>query len=840
MASTPQWIWSNLADPTPVNRYTYFMKTFTLDEYPEDAVLRIAADSNAMVMLNGTTIRRRVTRYDEANITCEVMSVRRYLLIGTNELMIMHHNWGDITTFQRSGQKHAGLWVSSSFVSSDESWKWCHVPQFVVHTEQISGIAGDAKRIRFPVIYDTRALGPLPDRDWKPVKVVTNGPWNTPEDVETGNQRDFLQRPHAVVNAGNLAVPSIPDFSPIKIAQRIRQSQCLPVADMKTKAEGLCQLQQAPWRIEAKAGRSIFVTFDLWKPVHGYPYLVVDCSSDLVEVDLGYGEVATPIYNGIPAVTEDGWVNTEAVVGQGYADQAILCPGRHRLEFPDERTARWITLHFHFKADGAVTLRDVGIDHNQYAIRPKGSFKTNSPLIEQIVSLCLTHAEITMSDVYVDTPGREDGQWIEDNRPRANLASAWFGDNALRRTMIRTLAQGQGDDGNLHPFYPSNYPAYPAGWDWSMQWTAMLYDDYMWTGDLTYTRRFWPNLVKFWKSLCKDIDKDGLWKTTLLMADIRASAEWKKPFTSSGTITPWVIQRLDYSVVLAEAMGETATAAEWRETARKLADAFRKYHIVPPHRDVPAHVADIMGPGLSIDDRGYSQASQTIAISLGLLDPTEALEDIDYAFSEPVGAPSPGVTRWNNPTYLRRALNAMVAVGRTERAVRHLVERFEPYLAGHVRNTTPAALQGAFGGPLPEYWIGRDDLGLKPGEINPHQPEDDTGSHGWNALALLWFHESLLGVTIAKPGGVELNITPRFGGFPYISGSTHSPKGMVHLFADKQEMCLEMELPVGVMGHIMLPDEFGSHAVVVEGNVQQLEGLRWLAPEGGTLSFRVL
>ena len=406
--------------------------------------------------------------------------------------------------------------------------------------------------------------------------------------------------------------------------------------------------------------------------------------------------------------------------------------------------------------------------------------------------------------------------------------------------MIRTIAQGQGEDGNLHPFYPSNFPAYPAGWDWSMQWTALLYDDYMWTGDLTYTKRFWSTLVKYWKALCKDIDADGLWKTTLLMADIRASAEWRKSFTSSGTITPWVIQRLEYSAVLADALNEHTTAIEWRETARKLAEAFRRHHIVPPHRDVPAHVADIMGPGLSIDDRGYSQAAQTIAISLGLLDPTEALEDIDYAFSEPVGAPSAGVTRWNNPTYLRRALNAMVAVGRTERAVRHLVERFEPYLPGHVRNITPKCLQGAYGGPLPEYWIRRDDLELKPGEINHHQPVDDTGSHGWNALALLWFHESLLGVTIAVAGGSELNITPRFGGFPYISGSTCSPMGMVHVFADKQELCLELELPEGVVGHITLPDEFGSHAVTAEGNLQHLEGGHWLAPEGGKLSFRAL
>ncbi len=370
-----------------------------------------------------------------------------------------------------------------------------------------------------------------------------------------------------------------------------------------------------------------------------------------------------------------------------------------------------------------------------------------------------------------------------------------------------------------------------------MQWTALLYDDYMWTGDLTYTKRFWSNLVKYWGALCKDVDEEGLWKSTLMFADIRSSAEWKKPFTSSGTITPWIIQRLGYSIVLAEALGEAETAETWRTISAKLTEGFRKYHIVPPHRDVPAHVADIMGPGLGIDERGYSQASQTIAISLGLLDRTEAREDIDYAFSEPVGAPSAGVTRWNNPTYLRRALNAMVSVGRTERAVRHLIERFEPFLPGNVKNTASLNLQGAFGGPLPEYWIHRNDLGLRAGEPNTNQPEDDTGSHGWNALALLWFHESLLGVTIAQPGGSEINITPRFGGLPYISGTTCTPKGLVQVYADKQELCVELSIPEGVAANITLPDEFRNFKLDVSEGVTHVSESQWKAPQGGCVHF---
>jgi len=88
-----------------------------------------------------------------------------------------------------------------------------------------------------------------------------------------------------------------------------------------------------------------------------------------------------------------------------------------------------------------------------------------------------------MVDGYVDTPGREDGAWIEDARLRAEIAARWFGDSALRQLQIRLHAESQRADGGFHCFPPSNYPAYPCPYDWSVQWTAMLHDDYMWTGN---------------------------------------------------------------------------------------------------------------------------------------------------------------------------------------------------------------------------------------------------------------------------------------------------------------------------------------------------------------------
>ncbi len=41
------------------------------------------------------------------------------------------------------------------------------------------------------------------------------------------------------------------------------------------------------------------------------------------------------------------------------------------------------------------------------------------------------------------------GQWLEDARPRAIIASLWFNDTSLRRVFLRTIAQTQFASGNF-------------------------------------------------------------------------------------------------------------------------------------------------------------------------------------------------------------------------------------------------------------------------------------------------------------------------------------------------------------------------------------------------------
>ena len=842
-----QWIWSSDADTAPKNRFTYFRKEIDLTAVPVDAALRFAADSNARLWINGEIVRRKVSRYFEDRITAEVIDASPYLHPGKNVILVLHHNWGAITVFQRSGNKHAGLYLEGSWIKTDASWKCITAPEFLAHEKQVVGLIGDA-RIRYSQVVDGRKrLSGNPndpaydDSAWELTVTVIGGPWPAcPGDVETPGQREYPVRAFSALATGTAVYEKPISDDPFSMADGIRNARLTPDKDETVRVSGLLTGKTAIF--EGKAGTAQYITFDFGRPVHGYPFLKLTEATPGTVIDFGYAEIPFSLHDGAAHVRSDGWINPEDVVGRGYGDRYITASGAQEMELPDERTARWMTVHIRFPQDGRVELRDIGIVKSQYPVEMLGSFSCGDERIDQIVKLCLIHAEVTMSDSYVDTPGREDGQWIEDAQPRARISAQWFGDNLLRRFLIRTFAEGQGADGDFHPFPPSNYPAYPAPYDWSVQWVATLYDDFLWTGKTDLIKTNWNTLRKYWDNVLAHTGEDGVWRTARVLADIRVGIHCQNDSQSSGMITPWIIERLRWSAVMADTAGERDQARKWRTTADRMADAFRKFHIVPSQGNVPEHVGDRLDPANPALERGYSQAGQTVAIMTGLLDPTRARADMEYAFTAPDGAPSPGVIRWNNPTYFYRSLTALSRCGMTNLAVAHLAERFSPYLPGHSNNHLPLELQGPYGGPVPEYWVNRDDLNLKEGEPNPAQPDDPTGSHGWGASPLLWLHESLLGITITRPGGEEIRIEPDAGGLPYVEGHSVTPKGTVWVHWEPKVSRMEVEIPAGVEARVLVPrDREGKRLVVdsADGNASPAGADAFLIKGAGRYAFRV-
>ena len=173
---------------------------------------------------------------------------------------------------------------------------------------------------------------------------------------------------------------------------------------------------------------------------------------------------------------------------------------------------------------------------------------------------------------------------------------------------------------------------------------------------------------------------------------------------------------------MAQAVGQTATANQWFGAASSMTSAFLAHHVVSSAtQPYVSAVTGLNSQGQWVPSPTVMQAAQSVAVFTGLLNASLASAVMNHAFSDPQGDPQSGVLRWNNPTYLRRSLKALSYVNQTAKAIRHLKERFSQYLPGNPLNPTPSELQGPFGGPLPEYWISRIDLGLHTGQTNSAQ-----------------------------------------------------------------------------------------------------------------------
>ncbi len=811
------WIAATAGEPCAVNHFFYFRKEVKLTKLDGDLTLHFAADSNAHLWINGQIVRRKVTRYFEKAITTETIEAGKYLHIGVNTVVVLNHSWGPITTFQRSGCRHAGIFVSSSWLVSDDTWRVQPATEFAPNDEQILGVPSSPKaqgdhRIRFAqFLYGDRipsdklfAAG-FDDSTWASASVVQDGPWPAnPKALETPGQREESVSPILLLAQGRALEPYVQANDPKAIESGILHATYQPRGSQAVELDS-AKLSELKIKVAGRAGETKYITFDFGKPVHGFPFLTGTTSKTKPIIDFAYSELNVSPSTGELLVTTSGWLNPEAIVGKGYIDRYYARLGLQHFELPDERTARWWTIHIYFPRKGSFRITRAGFISSQYPAEIKGSFHCGDPRIDAIVRLSLEHALVSMSDTYVDTPGREDGQWLEDARLRAQLAAQWLGDVKLRQVLLRLAAESQRPDGRLHPFPPSNYPIV-ANADWAAEWVGALYDDYLWTGEPSRIREYWAEVTKWWAEVLSTVDADGLWRDDRVFADIRTGVH-PSANQSSGIASAQIIQRLSLSIEMANAIGDGEQAASWRRIHDRMLIAFRRDHLVPAANGIPIHVDDVADPSNPSARRGFSQAAQAMAIEGGLLTPEETSEDLDYSFTSPNGSPTRGVDRWNNPTYLYRSLNALTMSGGSSRALQHLLERFGPYLPGDSRNPSPGILQGPWGGPLPEYWISREDLGITGSKLNPAQPTDPTGSHGWNSVALVWLHDSLLGVRILQPGGSLLQIKPDTAGLSYVEGTTMTPKGAVFVSWRPSLNKVEVHLPPKVRAVVVLPPE---------------------------------
>ena len=732
-----------------------------------------AADPTARLWMNGNVVLARVMRFVSPQITVEEVDLAEYLKEGTNIAVVLHHWWG-VPTFQRSRGGAPGIAIQSDFLSTDGSWRWRNADEFLAHPHQTLG--GNAQRIRFPVVMDARRHDPRlhdgcsDDGKWSEAVAVNSPAWSRPVLKETAALERERVFPVKVEAIGTVTPPPIagaphPETPMSWLAKHSRYEP----NDKRARRTPGSVATLLP-------GSDGYVTLDFGKPLHGYLRFEVTDAPEGAVLDFTYGEIRYDLCAEKPVLLADGSFDPEMIVGTPFGDRVILGKGSQTIEIPEERTWRWLMVTWRH-ATAPIEIGSFSIMTSQHPAPGLGSFEASPPEIPKLVELCLDHAKVTMSDTYVDTPGREDAQWLEDIQYRAQISAQWFGDTALRQVTLRHTVEQQVPSGRFRIFPPEDYGEEGLqSLDWGIVWIGMLYDDWMWTGETSRVSRYFPNLVSFLEVAHSQTNDEGLLVDPTCMTDIRCAL---RANLNDGEIesipNSWYYGFLNNATDLAHAIGETTQAEKWKSRASRVREGFSRF--LSQAGEKKNLVAEVWSPTDGV--KGFGQASSSSAAFHGILKPEMARLVLESAFLSKNGSPPLGVRRWNNPTYAYRALRTLSDHGMGETAGAHFLERYRSYLPD---------------GPLPEYFL--------PGAGQPHDP---TGSHGWAAVPLVWLHDTVLGVRISSPGGGKLTWNPVNVGWSEVYGKTMTPRGVCTVRADWKRQRFSLELPPGCIADITLP-----------------------------------
>jgi hypothetical protein len=764
------FVWrSSDAAPAP-NTWTWFRREF--DWNPKQGTkLRFAADPTARLWINGEVVTARVMRFCSPQITVEEFDGTPYLRPGANVAVVLHHWWG-CPTFQRSPGGDAGIAIDSTFLRTDNQWQWRDGEEFLHHQRQIIGL--NTNRVRFPVVIDTR-LEPSgvhrPGFDaigWQKATPKKSASWSSPTLKETPPLERVQAWPKEIFAQGfvdrpdpsGAPYPEVPmSWQAMHAAYEPTPKAVLASSEWLSKCVGVAELHP---------GRDGYLTLDFGKPLHGYVKVEIEDAPPGATLDFLYGELRVNPYTGEIVLRPDGSMDSEFIVGAPFGDRVILRGGRQTVEVPEERTCRWLQLIWR-SPEKSIRLRSVSIMTSQHPAPLKGGFSGGPDEIPTLIGLCIDHARVTMSDTYVDTPGREDGQWLEDIQYRAQLAAQWFGDVHLRQVCLRHATEQQTPCGRFRVFPPESYHEHGLlSLDWGLVWIGILYDDWQWTGETSRLRNYFPNLVRFLDLVHTQANADGLLMDRTSIGDIktalRANFDWGE---MESTPNSWYHGFLVNAVEIAQAIGKKREAALWKKRGEALRRGFSRF--ISKGKS-GLRVSDVWTPQQG--PIGFGQGSTLSAVFYGVVPESQKRELLLSAFDRKDGSPPKGFGRWNNPTYMYRALRALSDHGLGEIAARHFLERYRPYLPD---------------GPLPEYF-----LPLKA------QPTDATGSHGWAAVPLLWLHDTVLGVRLQKPGGDVLAWQPKDVGWPKVAGTTMTPHGPCEVAIDWKKRRFEIRPPEGV------------------------------------------
>ncbi len=736
------WIWFDAGRER--NVFARGRRAFDLEEVPERAALRITCSGFYRLWVNGRYAARGPAQSLPHKKRYDILDVAPHLRTGRNVLAVQVIHFGYRTALVAAAR--GGFWCQLALpaepVGSDEQWRFSVDPCYNPETQRRNGNYGIVEE--YDARQEERWREPdYDDSSWQPAHLLRDGrsgvtgprvqPWTdmVPRGVE--QCAEDLLLPEAVVrvgevqdhesNAENLAwflmqeVPVEPEYTEVEDADSLLDPEAGPAVVR----------QPSPLDRDQPHRRCATIILDLGRELSGFGWFEVEGNEGAV-VDAAFGECLRG--GRVPVVRQ----------GVQYGDRYVLKEGRQRHEVYDWKGFRYMQLTFR-ELTRPLKLHGAGINYFRYPLEPAGRFECSDRKTTRIWEVGAHTQQLCTNDGMMDTPWREQQQWLGDGRVQLLILQNAFGERAMTRKFVEQFAEAQGMSGMIPCV--SNRPGF-AIVDYALWWVQAVLDVLLHDGDAEFAGRFVPNMERLLEWFAPFENPDGLLESVPGWVFI----DWAN-VGREGTCAPLNATyciALEAGAVVAEKAGRREAAEEWRRRAGCLRDAFHGA-FYDPERDL--YVDNLVGGRRT---EMFSQHTQSIAVLAGLTrgDERELMRRT---------AESEDLVR-TQPYFSFYLLEALGQVGLARLARDFIRERWGAMLD---EGATSFWEEWQFGGTFRGgRWVARPR----------------SHCHAWSAAPTAWLSRYVLGVRVDSPDGPVL-VAPQTCGLERAEGSVPTRWGPI-------------------------------------------------------------
>ncbi|OAM90287.1 glycoside hydrolase family 78 protein [Termitidicoccus mucosus] len=805
---------------TPRNEWCYFRKTIALSAAPAAAGLRIFADARYRLFVNGDYIARGPARSDPRWQSYDVIDLAGHLRAGENliAVQVLYYGYNTGQHLPRVPCLAAEIDITDAAGKTrahrtDASWKTFLSESFDRDAPRVNGCQGAIE------IFDARRE---PDRWTEPG--FDDSAWPAAKARAIGNDQIPYNRllPRDIPMLEETTLPVSRVSAPLTVAahddepffpQRARleldeiktplefsifdsrfsiDGAAAPEVTLTAKWSGSSPIENRESRIKnltipkSPPDRVTIVTLDFARVTPGYLRLAVTAPAG-TRIDIAYAE---DLYEGRVAlfhppaqrpldafILKEGRNDLEVAFawkGFRYAQLIIRNPGGPLRLHRAEMRARMYPVNQYGHAL-IVAQRSAGIPARDFAdkfrakreachVRAPGlpaADEGDADFQRRLHAVCAHTLRGCMQDGFIDSPSREQQQWMGDGRWQAVYNYYLSGDPRLHRRLLAQIACSQDAEGLTKSRYPDgheNWSAIPA---YCLAWVTSFEDFYQFTGDLAPAAEFWPNIIMALRWFTRYENKDGLLENVPFWSYIDLGGYPEKPgldINRGGILTALnllFLESLHAASRLAAALGDAAARESFDTRAAALADAIAR-HLWDDARGAY--------PDCKVDGKLSDSISEpTNALALLHLDAGagDTHRSADILVREIAGrnarAPSPALAAARAPRILAHfgapgtiisspfsmpvVIRALLRHRRVGLAWQLVRERYQPILDAGLGTTW-------------EYW--KVFYPTPSGRVHAH-----SASHAWGAGPLLLFFEGFAGVRALAPAFARFEISPQ-------------------------------------------------------------------------------